>query len=327
MERRAFLATAAGGLAAAGALSGCARAEGSDRATVVVVKLPGVAKLPRDQRRPLLERMVTAGMERLTSQTGEAAWQAVFKPSDEVVLKINGLGHGIATSPDLADVVAGGVLRAGVAEAACRLFDRNTGDLTANGFAMGRNAAGYTVVSTDQPGIGYDAAEHTYGVVRQRVTRLLTERTTAIVNLPILKDHNIAGLTGALKNHYGSIMRPDQLHQTNCDPAIPDVCCLPPIAGKHRLCVGDALTMLYHGGPFNRPSSRLALDSIVLSRDPVAHDVVFCQLLEAVRKDKGLRPLAREGREPRYLKTAGDPARGLGISDPTRIDVIRIDLS
>jgi len=46
------------------------------------------------------------------------------------------------------------------------------------------------------------------------------------------------------------------------------------------------------------------------------------QILEARRKEVGLRPLAAEGREPGYI--AGAARLGLGVADPARIRTVEV---
>jgi len=47
------------------------------------------------------------------------------------------------------------------------------------------------------------------------VSKILTQMCDVIINMPILKDHQMAGVTFAMKNMYGTVDRP-----TRCTPTI-----------------------------------------------------------------------------------------------------------
>ena len=327
MERRDFLKDAAAGAALVG-LAG--RGHGAPaplaRATVVQVHLAGSAAATGAERTVALEKMLAAGIAKLTGRTGEAAWKGLFKPDDVVALKVNCLSGRIATTVALADVVARGVLSAGVKGEHCLVYERSQRELLAAGYTMGPQPGGYRVVATDQGEFGWEAETTKVGEGQQRLTKIVTQKATALVSLPIVKDHNIAGVTGALKNHYGDIQRPGELHRLGLEQHIPALAALPPLRGKLRLVVGDALTTLYEGGPMNRPDRRHVLDCILLSLDPLAYDAATWKIIEDVRAAKGLPTLARAGREPTWLKVAAAAPYQLGIADPARIDVVRIEL-
>lgn len=326
MDRRGFLRDAALGAAAIGLGAG-EQAAAAERGVVVIVHLPGSGAATADARRKLLERMVAAGVEKLSGKRGADAWRTWFGPRDVVALKVNTLAARAATSPELADVVARGLIGAGVRPASCLVYDRFQRELTAAGYQMGAQRAGYRVVATDGEGYGYDAAATRSGGVSQRLSSIVSKHATAIVNLPVIKDHNVAGITGALKNHYGSIANPAQLHGNHGDPHIGDVNALAALRGKQRLVIGEALMVIYEGGPTYQPSRRHALDCLLLSTDPVAHDAVAWKLIEQVRAAKGLRPLARVGREPKYLASAAAAPRSLGVADLAKVKTVRVELT
>ncbi len=45
------------------------------------------------------------------------------------------------------------------------------------------------------------------GLVGSRLSRILTRQCTAVVNVPVLKDHSIAGISVSLKNFFGFFTR------------------------------------------------------------------------------------------------------------------------
>ncbi len=69
-----------------------------------------------------------------------------------------------------------------------------------------------------------------------------------IIIMPVRKDHGVAGITGALNIHYGSIHNPNKYHGGGCNPYIADLNNLEQIKSKQRLIVMDALKVQYQGG-------------------------------------------------------------------------------
>jgi len=53
-----------------------------------------------------------------------------------------------------------------------------------------------------------------------RLARVLTERVDVVLNLPVLKQHMLSGMSGALKNQFGCIHNPNKMHLDKCDPYI-----------------------------------------------------------------------------------------------------------
>ena len=82
---------------------------------------------------------------------------------------------------------------------------------------------------------------------------ILAEKCTAIINVPVLKDHDLAGVTMAMKNFYGAIHNPNKYHDNNCNPYIAELNTSPIIKDKTRLIVCDALLAQYNGGPAFKP--------------------------------------------------------------------------
>ena len=74
-------------------------------------------------------------------------------------------------------------------------------------------------------GIGYDESfAIDVGKSRQvYLSSILTKMCTYLINVPVLKDHSIAGVTLSMKNHYGTIDNPGSLHGPtySCNPYIP----------------------------------------------------------------------------------------------------------
>ncbi|MGD8516905.1 MAG: DUF362 domain-containing protein, partial [Anaerolineae bacterium] len=140
----------------------------------------------------------------------------------------------------------------------------------------------------------------------------------AVINLPTPKQHGMAGVSIALKNHYGSINRPGALHGNSCDPGIAELNAHPLIRDKTRLVIGAALQVSPRD--WNRPERENAL---LLSFDPVALDTVGRDILVRHLQEQGQNGSFQvEG--ARHLHTA--QALEVGATDPDLIDLREVNL-
>ena len=107
------------------------------------------------------------------------------------------------------------------------IWDRDTDELEHSGFHL---ATGETACNASAP-TAWDTKTiwSTYGSVGSRLSKILTERCDALINVPVLKDHDGAGVTIALKNMYGVIHNPNKYHPNGCNPYVADLNMLPAI--------------------------------------------------------------------------------------------------
>jgi uncharacterized protein (DUF362 family) len=242
------------------------------------------AKALDGQNRPVpavLARMIQFGLTRLFDEAEAAkAWARVIRPDDKVGLKVNCLGGpALCTHPALADAVAQSLAAAGMAGERILVWDRTDGELERCGFALRKTGAPPRCFGTP----GYEEQAVEAGGVRTRLSTLVTRDLTALVNLPVLKTHTLAGFSGALKNELGCVNNARDFHADACRAAA-DVCALDPIAGKRRLVIGDALRPLYDGGPTDMPRCRWNEGALLFAVDPLAADWVGRSIIEAKRK-------------------------------------------
>ena len=59
------------------------------------------------------------------------------------------------------------------------------------------------------------------GLIAFAFSKILTRECAMVINLPILKDHSMAGVTFAMKNMYGVVDRPQACMPTAATPAWP----------------------------------------------------------------------------------------------------------
>jgi hypothetical protein len=86
----------------------------------------------------------------------------------------------------------------------------------------------------------------------------------------------------------------------------------------------DALRPIVEGGPSYQPGAAVPANRLLLATDLVAVDTVGLDLVENLRKQRGLPPLAKEGLFPTYLATASK--LGLGTSERAGIEMVEVEV-
>jgi uncharacterized protein (DUF362 family) len=140
----------------------------------------------------------------------------------------------------------------------------------------------------------------------------------------VIKDHGLAGISGALKSYYGAIHNPNKYHADHCDPWVADVNMLPAIRKASRLVISDGLYAQCHGGPGFKERWAWNFDGLLVGTDPVAVDRVHMSIIDSRRAELGLKTLEEDGRAPRWLERAADPEHRLGVFNLQEIE--RIDV-
>jgi uncharacterized protein (DUF362 family) len=327
-SRREFLAQV-GAAAVGAALTGPAVAEvassrtGKPSPRVVIARDEALTRGQVSEHGERLQKLLDTAMPRLTGAPDAAgAWRQLFRPKDRIGIKVNTLG--LSTQPAVVDAVVAGLRQGGVPAENIIIWDRFDVELTRAGFKLNRSGRGVLCYGTDaeRVGGGYQSQVETSGQIGSCFSRIVAEQVTALISVPVLKDHNLAGVSLGMKNFYGAIHNPNKYHDHNCDPYVADVVSHRYIAPKWRLTVCDATRAQYHAGPGRNLEFAWPFGGLIVSTDFVAADAVAADLLEAKRKSEGLKSLAEEQRPPKQIATAG--ARGLGVADLSRIERIEV---
>ncbi|MBD3307144.1 DUF362 domain-containing protein, partial [candidate division KSB3 bacterium] len=167
------------------------------------------------------------------------------------------------------------------------IWDRTSRELKRAHYTINTGKTGVRCLGTSD-GIGYDES-FAVDVGNDRevhLSKILTEMCTYLINVPVLKDHGIAGITLSLKNHYGSIDRPGVCHGGGCDPYAAHLNATPHIKDKTALILCDALFGIYRGGPGGSPQwiNRQLLASV----DPVALDYTGMTIIDHQRQQRNI---------------------------------------
>lgn len=251
------------------------------------------------------------------------AWSRLVRPGEKVGVKVNTLGgRGLASNLQLVEAICERLQEAGIKASDIVVWDRDSDELERAGFHLSMGGSGVQCFGTDR--VDYEQELVSHGSVGSRLSRILTQRCNVLINVPVLKDHDGAGVTIALKNMYGVIHNPNKYHPNGCNPYIADLNMLPEIRSRMRLILCDATTAQYEGGPAYKPEYSWNQNALIVSQDSVALDYTGWQMLERKRAEKGLKPLEGEGRAPHYIATAADAQHRLGTNDPGRIAVAEV---
>ena len=333
-SRREFLKEAATGALLLAAQSKGMLAKGADAKTdagksrVVVARDPALhspeGKLDEGRVIALLDRAITTytGLNKPA-----AAWKRVVAmaggPDKVIGLKTNGLGgRGISTHSALVFAIAHKLEEAGIKPGNLIIWDRNARDLQACGFTISTEPGRLRCFGSDVS--GFEDEQAVWGTAKVRLSKILTRECAMVIGVPILKDHIMSGVTFAMKNMYGVVERPQDLHAGGCNPAVADLNCIPVVRDKVRFTIGDAMTSVYDGGPTFRPERLWYPNALIVGEDRVAIDSVAWQVIERKRAEAGMKTLEAANRPPRYIATAADAAHGLGTNDPGKIQLMEV---
>jgi len=156
-----------------------------------------------------------------------------------------------------------------------------------------------------------------------------------VINLPVVKSHQSAGVTLCLKNlSHGMVNNVNRSHINRglnaCGLFIPAVVDLPVLRQRVVLHVLDGVRAGYNGGPGTPAQFRWDHKTMYFGTDPVALDKIGWQVVEARRKQEGLPPVAETPPGDRFNNYWGQPQHielasklGLGVFEDAKLDVKR----
>ncbi len=260
--------------------------------------------VPKENIIPFLDQ----GVMKITGKpTAVSAWKSLFASDEKVGLKLSCLpGKPLSSSVGLVLAIVNGLKLCGIKESNIYIWERTERELERAGFSSSNPLfKGLNVVGTDFLGNdGYLETIEFAGSVGTRFSWIM-ERVDALINVPVLKDHDLSGVSAGMKNFYGAIYNPNKFHRNNCNPYVAELSTHPLIRNKLRLIVCDATRVQVHNGPAFFPKYAWEYGGLLVSRDPVALDYAGWQLIETGRKNSGLNTLKEAGREPVYIFTGG----------------------
>ncbi|NOX89000.1 MAG: DUF362 domain-containing protein [Calditrichaeota bacterium] len=294
----------------------------SEKSRVIVAQDPAVLNKRSVEGDKLLKLLDNAVQTYFDCDHPVDAWRKIVQPGEVIGLKVNCLSGRGSTHRELVEAIAERLRQAGIRESDIIIWDRLNKDLEECGFKIRYKGKGVKCFGNDA--VGFAPNLQVFGQAGSLVTRILTNLCDGIINIPLLRDHSIAGVSIALKNLFGAIHNPNKYHLNKGDPYIADVNSFPVIRKKVRFTIVDAIEAQYHGGPSFMPQWRWKFGGLLVGYDRVAIDYTGWRIIEEKRKEKGLPALKEEDREPKYIFTAGDADHQLGEANPLKIETIKI---
>jgi uncharacterized protein (DUF362 family) len=304
------------------------------RSKVVLVRHPAVIDASGKVQGPLLQSILDTALTTFTGDsTAAGAWRRFVSPDDVVGLKLNTLGLQEIRRTELTlhysaivDALAAGLRGAGVSDKNIVAWDRSEEEMSEAGLVIQKEPGRIRVIGCKagrmDPG-DYAPATYAVGSRSSRVTTILSDLCSALINVPVPKTHARSLLTCALKNHYGTIDNPFEFHADGCsNPGIAEVNAIPIIRKKQRLVVSDALLIVPEAGArwtrrFIRP-----FGGVIVGTDSVAVDAVALKIIDDARAAEGM---DRLGDRVVHLTLA--EKLGLGNSRLENIDLVSLTLS
>ena len=273
--------------------------------SIVVLARSGELRRVENQiKKGAAARYLNRAMRKITDNpSSTAAWKSLFSPKEKIGIKLSCLpGMPLSSGKGLVMAIVDGLVSAGVKGENIYIWERTGRELQGAGFKI--TDSGINIVGTDQfYGDGYAKNIEISGSVGTCFSQIVYA-VDALISVPVLKDHDIAGVSIGMKNFFGAVYNPNKFHGNRCDPYVADLCNHPFIKNKCRLTVCDASRVQVHNGPAFYPKYAWEYGGLLVSRDPVALDYIGWQIIEERRKALGLKSLKMIGREPTYIKTA-----------------------
>lgn len=307
---------------------------GGAKSKVVIVKHSKAVDPSGVINQSIIQEMIDKGITEFTGKnTLSDAWSQFFTSEEIVSLKVNTLGqdslfgtdymqhfNGITTS------IINGLKEISLPEKNMFIWERSDEELVNGGYTIQREEGKLRIMGTRQqrkgPNEGFNPESYPVGNLTTRVHSFITDLSTSYINIPVLKTHGIAGMTGSLKNHYGSIDNPREFHPNNAtNPGIPEINAIPVIRDKQKLIIADALLGVFDGGPRWNRDKIWVNNEIIIGTDPVAVDTVMMTKLDKKRELEGYEPI-----EPNAIHLPLSEELGLGNHDYSAIDMIEINL-
>ena len=308
---------------------------------------------------PTVREMISQGMRALTGDAdARDSWARLFIPADVVGIKVNCSGApGIMSTPEVVAEIVRNLGAVGVKPEQIWIYERFQNQVDTVHYVRFVPAGVHIWTAEGRRGtiMNYDPSTYVdvnfFGEddTRSNLARLVSERCTKIINVPNMKDHGAAGVTGCLKNiAYGSFSNVARSHsgfKTNTYSFIGTLAGVEPLRSRTVLAIMDGLRGVWHGGPFS-PSRKFRFypKQMMFGTDPVAVDRLLLDVIDGKRKaehatsvwDRSMAHIKsgngydenpsidRFVREPGHIEYAGK--LGLGVYDIEKIQVRNIEI-
>ena len=307
----------------------------------------------------VVREMMAQGMCALTGDKDPRdSWARFFTPSDVVGIKVNCSGAPrIMSTPEVVAEIVRKVIAVGVKPEKVWIYERfrNQVDTVHYDRFIPHGVNIWTAEQSRGSIAGYDPGTYVdvnfFGEedTRSNLARLVVDPLTKIINVPNMKDHGAAGVTGCLKNiAYGSFSNVARSHsgfKSNTYSFIGTLAAVEPLRSRTVLQIMDGLRGVWHGGPFSfKRRFRFYPKEMMFGTDPVSVDRLLLDVIDNKRAAEhassvwdrsmaNVKPgwnyddnasINRFIREPGHIEYAS--TLGLGVYDIGKIQVRKIEL-
>ncbi|RKU23998.1 hypothetical protein C6503_01905 [Candidatus Poribacteria bacterium] len=251
-----------------------------------------------------VSELMDQAMMKLTGRSSaKEAWRDIVLPDDIVGIKINPLaGPELSTHSIIVDKIVEGLYGAGVLRKQIIIWDRFQEHLLNAGYPINKDETDVRTIASDTEDIGYDdevfyenekdsIARRENESTRSRYSRIVTQQVDVLINVPVLKHHAMAGVSGCLKNlAFGSVDNTRRFHgkPIYCNPAIAEILEHKVLKEKLVLNIVDGLVASFDRGPTYHAESAWKYGSLFISADPVILDVLVLQTVNQKREEMEL---------------------------------------
>ena len=330
---------------------------------VVAVKHPNSIAGDQYQAEPVRQMLERGMMELTHAESWSESWKEFFQPGDVVGIKLNPVGAPyVISAPEVLRPIIEALESIGIPRKDIVAYDRYAKQFQEAGFVdwlpegvrWTAASTGYERIQLDMDGYDRDvymemplvhpeyfsdyrpADPH---LRRSYVAKFLTREVNKVINLCVLKHHQSAGVTLALKNmSHGLVNNVNRSHASTtanvCGIFIPAVVDLPVIREKVVLHILDGVKAAYHGGPGGKVGKYVwAHKTMYFATDPVALDKTGWKEIDKKRAEVGAPPieLLKPDEDSQWLNCQVEHIElaanmGLGVFDDAKIRLKKIDL-
>ncbi len=258
----------------------------------------------------VLGDMLDLGLRKLTdSKDPASAWRQILGDARRIVLKFNSVGANVlATNEVMANVLVGSLVAAGYGTDRIALIETPA--------YMPRR------LRTRAPAGGWGPPIR-LGRRLEKLEQLANYvyEADAIISVGLLKTHQIAGMSGCMKNlSHAVIRRPARYHDHGCAPYVPQVIASEPVSRRLRLNILNALRIIADRGPDARREDVAPYGGLLLSFDPLAIDEIGLSILAVERRRRKLPAAIRVP----YLAAAAEME--IGHWRPGEVERVAVEL-
>ena len=303
-----------------------------------VVEAIGEKVWEKDQlNEDAVSELMDQAMMKLTGRSSaKEAWRDIVLPDDIVGIKINPLaGPELSTHSIIVDKIVEGLYGAGVLRKQIIIWDRFEEHLLNAGYPINKDEADVRTLASDTEGIGYDdevfyerekdsVARRENESTLSRYSRIVTQEVDVLINVPVLKHHAMAGVSGCLKNlAFGSVDNTRRFHgkPLYCNPAIGEILEHKVLKEKLVLNIVDGLVASFDKGPTYHAESTWKYGSLFIGADPVILDVLVLQTINQKREEMELDSVSKLSN---HINTAS--SLGIGTNTLDQADLRKVEI-